>query len=463
MGLFGIGTHNNARIAQGLDYENFRSLAFDATDNVRSGGEIGGRAVRLTKNGMGIATTRSDGSSGARAGQVSGAREAFLAAVERKFGINARLTASRMMDTEGAGKPLTSRVIKAIDEKINPFTHSLKPTQFVASQRAVFDRALQDASASLAHLDGNAPAGLDPAKVEQKVVEMFGNETFPMTSQGLVRAVAQAVADMVAEAQGADAQKTAEFRSTAVTGTAKSASATPLPKIRSQAEFVSFFRTLSATAQYGSVQEDDTAQDADGNEKKTFVFKGFVFRSDDRGPGHKTMKQGFTSRNDLAVPENKTEAMGLGVKVDGKGAGWGATGQSGISTAKTVDGAIGYLNPGGTFYIIDTTKLPAGQKAWDLESNLYENGYKERPKTKAKNDDFVRPGFDRPEEVPLDETNGEVNVSAIPKSAIVGWVTFKGRNVVDVGGSNHSRLESMQARIDWDKDYTIKFTPAYKA
>lgn len=99
MGLFGIGTHNNARIAQGLDYENFRSLAFDATDNVRSGGEIGGRAVRLTKNGMGIATTRSDGTSGARAGQVAGAREAFLAAVERKFGINARLTASWMMDT----------------------------------------------------------------------------------------------------------------------------------------------------------------------------------------------------------------------------------------------------------------------------------------------------------------------------------------------------------------------------
>ena len=29
MGLFGIGTHNNARIAQGLDYENFRSLALE--------------------------------------------------------------------------------------------------------------------------------------------------------------------------------------------------------------------------------------------------------------------------------------------------------------------------------------------------------------------------------------------------------------------------------------------------
>ena len=29
MGLFGIGTHNNARIAQGLDYENFRSQALE--------------------------------------------------------------------------------------------------------------------------------------------------------------------------------------------------------------------------------------------------------------------------------------------------------------------------------------------------------------------------------------------------------------------------------------------------
>ena len=87
------------------------------------------------------------------------------------------------------------------------------------------------------------------------------------------------------------------------------------------------------------------------------------FRSDDRGPGHKTLKRGFTSRNDLSVPANRTEAMGLGVMTDGKAS---------------------------------------------------------------------------------------------------GWVTFKGRHVVDIDGTNHSRLSSMQNRIDWDKDYTIKFNPDYR-
>ena len=54
MGIFGIGTHGNVRIAQGLDYENFTSLAVSANDPFTGkGGEIGARAVRLTKDGAG--------------------------------------------------------------------------------------------------------------------------------------------------------------------------------------------------------------------------------------------------------------------------------------------------------------------------------------------------------------------------------------------------------------------------
>ena len=53
--------------------------------------------------------------------------------------------------------------------------------------------------------------------------------------------------------------------------------------------------------------------------------------------------------------------------------------------------------------------------------------------------------------------------SGIPRSAIVGWVTFKGQRVVDIDGTNHRRLDSMQNRIDWDKDYTIKSNPDYVA
>lgn len=45
----------------------------------------------------------------------------------------------------------------------------------------------------------------------------------------------------------------------------------------------------------------------------------------------------------------------------------------------------------------------------------------------------------------------------------LGWGTFKGQRVVDIYGTNHRRLDSMQNRIDWDKDYTIKFNPDYVA
>ena len=470
MSIFGIGTHGNVRIAQGLDYENFKSLAMSANDPVAGkGGEIGGRAVRLTKDGAGIATTRSEGTGGdARASQIARARAAFLDAVESRFGIGARLKAQEMMDADGKGKPLTARAIKAIDEEINPYTHSLKPTHFVASQRGVFDRAMQDAVVSAMNARPGVIVNVDSVKIEARVVELLKKETFPMNQPGLVRAVAQAVAETLAEATGAKGEEASAIRDAALAGVGKSAKEVPLPKIRSQAEFVTFFRSLSVTAQHGYVVEDEKAPDANGQEKRTFTYRGFVFRSDDRGPGHKTMKRGFTSQNDLSIPENRTEAMGLGIVVDGKAGGWGATGKSGVSCAKTVDGAINYLNPGGTFYVIDTTKLPAGEKAWDMESALYENGYKERPQAPVKHDDDEDSGAIHllgaaPEPVPLDETNGEVNVSRIPRGAIVGWVTFKGRRVDDVGGPAHDRLDSMQHRIDWDNDYTIQFNPDYKA
>lgn len=470
MGIFGIGTHGNVRIAQGLDYENFTSLAVSANDTVTGkGGEIGTRAVRLTKDGSGIATTRSDGTGGgARADQIARARIAFLDAVEVQFGVGARMKAQEMMDADGKGKPLTARIIKAIDAAINPYTHTLKPTHFVASQRDVFDQAMQDAVVSTMNARPNTIVNVDPVKIEARVVELLKKETFPMNQPGLVRAVAQAVAEAVAEATGAKEEASA-IRDAALAGVSKSARAVPLPKIRSQAEFVTFFRSLSATAQHGYAVEDERAPDANGQEKRTFTYQGFVFRSDGRGPGHKTMKRGFTSWNDLSIPENKTEAMGLGVVTDGKTGGWGATGRSGVSCAKTVDGAINYLNPGGTFYVIDTTKLPAGEKAWDMESTLYENGYKERPKAPVKHGDeagydmMMRMRGEAPEPVPLDETNGEVNISSIPRSAIIGWVTFKGRKVVDIDGTAHDRLNSMQRRIDWDEDYTIHFNPDYKA
>ena len=55
------------------------------------------------------------------------------------------------------------------------------------------------------------------------------------------------------------------------------------------------------------------------------------------------MKTGFTSRKDLSVPANRTEAQGLGTNEDGKIGAYGATGRSGVSCARSVNGAIQYF------------------------------------------------------------------------------------------------------------------------
>ncbi len=175
------------------------------------------------------------------------------------------------------------------------------------------------------------------------------------------------------------------------------------------------------------------------------------------------MKTGFTSQKPLSDPANRTEAMGLGVITDGKAGGWGATGKSGVSCARTVSGAIQYLNPGGTFYVIDTTKLPKREKAWDMESTVYNNGYKQRSTEKVR---IGRPDGFGPEEfveVPLDETNAEVNVSYVPRSAIIGWVSVPDRSFFDADFSNEGRLNTLQSRCTWDKSCVIQFNPDYRA
>ena len=183
-------------------------------------------------------------------------------------------------------------------------------------------------------------------------------------------------------------------------------SGSPMPTITNQKEFEDFFFSLDTNTQYGSLFEDGKMPDALGNQRETFIYRGIVFRGDDRKISHPTMTTGFTSRNDLTKNEYKTEAMGLGVKgKDDKGkdivAGPGATGWSGVSCAKTIGGAISYLDAGKTFYVIDTTKIPKDEKAWDMENTILKNKFKE-----------------------TDESNGEVNVSYIPRNAIIGWVNI---------------------------------------
>ena len=82
--------------------------------------------------------------------------------MERKFGLNARAKAAGMLREDGVDTPLTARVIKAIDDEINPYTRSKRADRFVASQRAVFERAIEDAVVSVAALRPGEPINVDP-------------------------------------------------------------------------------------------------------------------------------------------------------------------------------------------------------------------------------------------------------------------------------------------------------------
>ena len=225
-------------------------------------------------------------------------------------------------------------------------------------------------------------------------------------------------------------------------GKRKQVGGAELPKITSQEEFVTFFKSLTVTSKFGSVSEDDAALDANGEERKTFTYQGLVFRGATRSPDHPSLAEGFKGQNDLSVPKHRTEAMGLGAKADnGTVGGWGATGKSGVSTGKTIDGAIAYRGGGSTLYVIDTTKIPKGEKAWDMESTVYENGYKERR---------------NPED---DETNGEVNISTVPRNAIVGWLKISPSVHIEEISDNAEKLAILQN----NPDCLIEFNPDYKA
>lgn len=133
----------------------------------------------------------------------------------------------------------------------------------------------------------------------------------------------------------------------------------------------------------------------------------------------------------------------------------------GLATT-TFNGSLGYLNPGRTYYIIDTTKIPKGEKAWDMKCNMYENGRMERRMVPVEIEDPDSLTGVRDVEEPLDVTGGEVNVSYIPRNAIIGWESVSNMHM-DTADDNRQRLDTLQRRISWDKNYTIQFNPEYKA
>ncbi|MGF6401588.1 hypothetical protein ABH905_005254 [Pseudomonas frederiksbergensis] len=138
----------------------------------------------------------------------------------------------------------------------------------------------------------------------------------------------------------------------------------------------------------GSVVFDSTLDGHDLHQ-----FKGLVYRSESEFRPS-ILENGFESKNDISTPENYRESTGIGIK-DGNsdsGVGVGATGQSGVSTAKEYDKCKSY---GNIHYVVDTRLLPPSEKAFDMENNTKSN--------KLTYDD-----------------SSEVNITRIPSYAIVG-------------------------------------------
>lgn len=148
----------------------------------------------------------------------------------------------------------------------------------------------------------------------------------------------------------------------------------------------------------GSVQQDVNTTDDNNKSVTLYTFSGVVFRSDSRDAATIASSGGFSGRQDLSDPNNLKEAQGI---LTNKGL--GATGQSGVSTASSMDGAFNYgefAEGRNRMYVIDTTKL-GNEKAYDMSANVT-NNYSDR----------------------TDETGGEVNITHVPNSAILGYIEY---------------------------------------
>ena len=210
----------------------------------------------------------------------------------------------------------------------------------------------------------------------------------------------------------------------------------PFPKISNEMELFDFVLGSERRGPAGRTVEDGSVmRTAPGTgaqqECKLYSYEGLIFRGDSRPP--KTIIEsngGFKSKNSLANPQNLLEAQGLSETI-------GATGQSGVSCAKKLDGAFPYCAYGqtkGYVYIVDTTKLGHGNKAYDMADISMRNGFKA-----------------------TDETGGEVNVTNIPPSAIVGWLEIpNAEDILDGGGDVTGRM------LDGLKLEQVHMNPHYR-
>lgn len=140
--------------------------------------------------------------------------------------------------------------------------------------------------------------------------------------------------------------------------------------------------------------------------EQLFAYQGIVFRGVSKLPEAIKQENGFHSKKALSDPEHLLEAQGLS-------AGKGATGLAGVSTAKELAYVLPYCTGASTdgdgyIYIIDTRRLPKEETAYDMAAITIHNKHKE-----------------------TDETGGEVNITRVPNSAIVGWIKVEDASAIN--------------------------------
>ena len=207
-----------------------------------------------------------------------------------------------------------------------------------------------------------------------------------------------------------------------------------LPRIASQGDLVDFLRGLPGAPVHGAVEHAGTATDFAGRESSLYTFRGLVFRGDSRAPDAIRDAGGFKSKNDLSRPEDLREAQGLGQAI-------GATGTAGVSCARELGRCLPYCDYGspygrGFVYIIDTARLGEGRQAYDMAAISVRNGYKRQ-----------------------DESGGEVNVTDIPHSAVVGWLEIPDADNLrkgDPDGGVAALMDTLEPRY-------VHFNPQYHA
>lgn len=202
-------------------------------------------------------------------------------------------------------------------------------------------------------------------------------------------------------------------------------------RIASHQDLVNFIKDM-AFSQPGQSQHIGSGQASDGTSANLYHYNGFAFRADARSPENIRASSGMHSRQDLSIEKNRQESQGLDFN-----SGPGATGQSGISMAKDLDGAAAYYTGGG-IYIIDTKQLGEGQSAYDLQK--------------------IIDSTDRQV-----DTGKEVNATDVPEHAIVGWISLPPDLCDDVADAadNTVKIGKIISYIEQNPQY-VGLNPSYR-